>query len=209
MERQVVVSPEELYILGKLLNAQYIDYAYIAAVKEIGNNKGIFEKETIDKLVSKNLLEEDFEGNIVPKEETVALFKPVFFEYLESTIDICTMKEPVKIETIKFHFFDNHITKIKGVKDGLFEVESIRVEDLQAVIDALVSEESNNIDKEFDKDNISRLIVIKYIRIDRTTEVAVYIDSDNCIYKEEDGIIKHIEAKDFRYEITRLLAGVK
>lgn len=158
MEKQVIVSPEELYVLGKLLDAQYIDYAYVAMVKDIGKSIKLFEKESIDSLVSKDLLEEDFSGNVIPKDETVDLFKPVFFEYLESALDICSLKDPKKIETTKFHFGDNHITMVKGIEDGMLEVEPVELKDLETIISSLVaSEKGDETADAFDKEDISRV----------------------------------------------------
>ena len=92
-ESKVIVSPGELYVVGRILNAKYIDYAYVAAVQDIGASFELFEKETTDKLVSMGILEGDFFGSVTPKAETVGLFTPVFFGNLETTLDICTIKE--------------------------------------------------------------------------------------------------------------------
>ena len=210
MEKQVIVSPEELYVLGKLLDAQYIDYAYVAMVKDIGKSKVLFEKESIDSLVSKDLLEEDFSGNVVPKDETVDLFKPVFFEYLESALDICSLKDPKKIETTKFHFFDKHITMVKGNEDGMLEVESVELKDLETIISSLVASEAGDETADaFDKDDISRVIVAKSKRFSKGSIVSTYIESNNQIFKEdENGTPNRLKADEFKIDIAKVLVGV-
>ena len=89
MDKKVKISPEELYAIGRILNAKYIDYAYVATIKEIGASYELFEKEATDGLVSKGILTEDFSGNIMLKDEALDIFNPVFFGDLETSLDVC------------------------------------------------------------------------------------------------------------------------
>ena len=41
------LTPVELYFLGVLLNAEYIDYEYIAALPDIQNNYRVIEEQTL------------------------------------------------------------------------------------------------------------------------------------------------------------------
>ena len=45
VENEITLSPEELYYLGSVLQAKYIDYAYVAAMDDIGQNYALFESE--------------------------------------------------------------------------------------------------------------------------------------------------------------------
>lgn len=36
MDNEIVLSAKELYYLGKLMQARYIDYSYIAAMDDVG-----------------------------------------------------------------------------------------------------------------------------------------------------------------------------
>ena len=62
IDNGLVLTPKELYCLGGILSARYIDYAYIAALDDIGQDYALFEKETRASLVAKGMLEEDFSG---------------------------------------------------------------------------------------------------------------------------------------------------
>ncbi len=89
MEKEIILTPEELYYLGTLLQAKYIDYAYVAAMDDIGQNYKLFEKETGAALVSKGILLEDFSGNTEISEAAAGLLRPIFFGETETSIDIC------------------------------------------------------------------------------------------------------------------------
>ena len=46
MDNEIVLSAKELYYLGKLMQARYIDYSYIAAMDDVGKNYSVFESES-------------------------------------------------------------------------------------------------------------------------------------------------------------------
>ncbi len=210
-ESKVIVSPGELYVVGRILNAKYIDYAYVAAVQDIGASFELFEKETTDKLVLMGILEGDFSGSVTPKAETVGLFTPVFFGTVETTLDICTIKEPTKIDTYKFHFFDDQITKVTGASEGLLEMESIGSADLAKVVDDLSSGLKSTDDAvEFSKESVSRFIVAKSNHVGDSSLVATFMESNDRMYKEDaGGNVVLMSAEDFKTEISQILTGVK
>lgn len=41
MDNEIVLSAKELYYLGKLMQARYIDYSYIAAMDDVGKNYSV------------------------------------------------------------------------------------------------------------------------------------------------------------------------
>ena len=73
MQKEVILSPEELYDLGTRLQARYIDYAYVAAMEDIGQNYPLFERETGAALVKRGILEEDFSGTVTISAEVEGL----------------------------------------------------------------------------------------------------------------------------------------
>lgn len=80
------LTPVELYFLGVLLNAEYIDYEYIAALPDIQNNYRVIEEQTLDRLEEKNLIEQDFDGSVTVDEQLQDMLKPVFFGLIECRI---------------------------------------------------------------------------------------------------------------------------
>ena len=83
MAARFCVSPEELYFLGELLHADHLDYAYLAAMDK--NIAGpLMEKESKASLVNRNILFEDFSGELSPNGDYLELLDPVFFGALET-----------------------------------------------------------------------------------------------------------------------------
>ena len=208
------VSPGELYVIGRVLNAKYIDYSYVAAIKDIGADFDLFENETTDRLVAMGLLEGDFSGRVVPKEDTVSLFTPVFFGTVETTLDICTIEEPTRIDTFKFHFFDDQITKVTGIDGGILQLENTEKDALVKMIDTLLiqklkSEEAAD-EEEFSKEKVSRFIVAKSNHIAKSTLVATFMEANGRMYKEDEtGKVIRLTADEFKEEIAQIMTGVK
>lgn len=80
------ITPVELYFLGVLLEAEYVDYAYISSIPEIYDNYRVIEQNTLDHLESKNLIEQDFDGTVTVNEQLEDLLKPVFFGLVECRV---------------------------------------------------------------------------------------------------------------------------
>lgn len=211
-KEKIIITPEELYVLGIVLNAKYIDYSYIATMKEIGSNNELFEKEMMNQLVKKELLVEDFAGNIIPKEIAIDVFTPLFFGELETTLDICLIEEYTKIQTYKFHFFGNQITKIIGTEDAL-EAEIISEEELINIVKSIDKNNTTTISQEkiheFDKGKVTKLIVAKATHIAEKSVVKIFMESNGNIYKEDDGgEMVCLKIEDFNNEVLQILKGV-
>lgn len=79
MDNEIVLSAKELYYLGKLMQARYIDYSYIAAMDDVGKNYSVFESESEKSLSDKGCIEEDFAGEKEVNPVLECLLEPVFF----------------------------------------------------------------------------------------------------------------------------------
>ena len=73
------ITPLELYFLGVLLDAKYIDYQYVSAMPDIQNNYLVNEQRTMEQLEKRGLIEQDFDGTVTVNDELAYLMKPVFF----------------------------------------------------------------------------------------------------------------------------------
>lgn len=85
--RKITVSAKELYFLGKYLNAQYIDYSYIAMLPDIQRRYEIHEQEALESLEEKEILEVDFSENVEIDREAAELLKPVLFGDAECVLE--------------------------------------------------------------------------------------------------------------------------
>lgn len=80
------ITPLELYFLGVLLDAKYIDYQYVSAMPDIQNNYLVNEQRTMEQLEKRGLIEQDFDGTVTVNDELAYLMKPVFFGQVECRV---------------------------------------------------------------------------------------------------------------------------
>lgn len=207
----LTITAEELYYLGVLLQAKYIDYAYIAAMDDIQHNYALFQKEAQAQLVSRGILMEDFSGNIEIEENIKSLLAPIFFGEKESSADICYLGDEKKVDIFKFHFLDDKITMVMG-KDKKLIIKEVDMLNLADFVNDILPENyrvktSEKTDK-IDKDNVTRFIAIKNILLGRTSEVRLYIESEGVFYQEtSDGSIYSVTQNDFVTDALGVIKG--
>ena len=85
--KELKVTPMELYFLGVQMQAEYIDYSYIAAMPDVQQRYALHEQETLEYLEERGLIEEDFSGNVEVDEEAAELLAPVFWGTVEGRVD--------------------------------------------------------------------------------------------------------------------------
>ena len=87
MGQSITVTARELYFIGKYLHAKYIDYTYIALLPDIQRRYPLHEQQALESLEEKEILEEDFSGNIEIAEEAEEFFHPLFFGETEYVLN--------------------------------------------------------------------------------------------------------------------------
>ncbi len=209
MEKQLVLTPEELYFLGKLMQAKYIDYAYVAAMNDIGSNYALFEKETQAALVSSGVLTEDFSGNLEIDDRALALVKPIFFGEVETSLDICTIGETNTVDVNKFHFHDGAITKVTG-KGGKLEITAVDAIAVQDFVSALVPVDyaaESAVVAEIDKTKITRLLAVKAAAVGVASVVSTYLEADGVFYRERDGVMESMTREMIVDDVYAIVKG--
>lgn len=75
----LILTCEQLYFLGEILKAKYIDYRYIKAMPAIQKQYTYLKNKSISALLRAGILQEDFTGNLKVLPAYEALFSPIFF----------------------------------------------------------------------------------------------------------------------------------
>lgn len=210
MIKELILTPEELYYMGRFMQAKYIDYAYIAAMSDIRQNYALFEKEAQAALVSAGILMEDFSGNVEIDSKAAAVLKPIFFGEVETSVDICYLGETNAVSVNKFHFYDGAVTMVAG-SDGKLIIRSIDKIDIHEFVSGLLSKDfagKYETVTEFDKDKITRFIAVKSVDVGKVSVVNTYIESDGAIYHEKGSNIESITRDMFIEEAYSIVKGV-
>lgn len=210
-EKELILTPKELYCLGGVLNAKYIDYAYIAAMDDIGQDFALFQRETTAELVDKEILLEDFSGDMEPNGAYLELLQPIFFGTVETSLDICRIGDKVEIDVCKFHFFRDAITMVKGCGETLM-IKSVSQEDIRGFVKSIVTqpyeaatgEPVNN----YDMTRVRRFLSAKNIDVGKSSEVRTFIEHDGVFCTEkEDGTLVCLSSDDFVNEVFNTIKG--
>ena len=186
MNKEIILTPGELYYLGKLLQAKYIDYSYIAAMEDINKDYSLFEKETQAALVNSGALIEDFSGNIEISSVITDVVNPVFFGEFESSIHDCVLGEEKSFNVIKFHFYDDRITMVTHA-NGKFVLKNIDLLEIDEIIKNLLPEQcdyENDIPEDLFIDKISRLYVFKNATVTKKANTVRFLQQDGKIFRE-------------------------
>lgn len=210
MIKELTLSPEELYYLGTILQAKYIDYAYVAAMEDIKQNYSLFELETKASLVSSGVLLEDFSGNVEVNSDVLSLIKPVFFGEVETSVDICQIDEKSKVIISKYHFFEGAITLVTAQEKKLVlkMVDQITIKDMitRIVPESYSCFESKIIDA-LDNKSITRFIAVKSIYIGQTAIVKTYIEANGILYQEREEQIESVTKDTFVSDVYEIVKG--
>ena len=211
MKKEIVLSPEELYYLGSILGAEYMDYAYIAAMSKQGKSEELFANEAKASLVETGILTEDFGGNLEVESETLALVKPIFFGKTETSVDVYINGEDADMDVYKFHFLDGDITMVTEA-DGQLMIRAVTPGQIEELANSLLPEGYKNTDKtvvsNLDEKTVTRVIVAKSIKIDEISVVNTYLESDHIIYRPaENGGYESMTKDSFTNDFLNTVKG--
>lgn len=179
MKKEIILTPEELYYMGALLRAKYIDYAYVAAMGDIQQRREIYESESREGLEKKGILMEDFTGGLEVEAEAKKLLQPVFFGTLESSVDVAglTERDVPDIKGRRFHFYEGRITATQ-MEEGEIRLEACDEGMLQQWIQALPGEDYEDVKEslpmeELNRETISRMVVVKSTQVGEKAAVKI------------------------------------
>ena len=84
---ELILTYEQLYFLGEILKAKYIDYRYIKAMQDIQKQYIYLKNKNISELLGAGVLQEDFSGNLKVLPVYEALLSPIFFGEEETCVE--------------------------------------------------------------------------------------------------------------------------
>ncbi len=200
--------------MGALLQAKYIDYAYIAAMGDIEQRRGFYESESVTGLVEKGLLTEDFNGDLTVMELAREVLEPVFYGDLESSIDIASVLKGGRkvMQKKRFHFYEDRITAVTMQEDGI-HLEAADNAMLLTWIASILPKGyyANSVElpaEALDLKWISRIIAVKSNRVEKRTAVEIYVEFAGVMFQEKKaGTSRSLTKEQFILEVYRGVKG--
>lgn len=139
--KEFILSPEEIYYIGKVSGGKYLDYDYIAAMKDIGKRGKIKQQEILDSLERKGYAQEDFLGNLEVEPACIEILQPLYQGMYES--ELILREEAGESVHYKFHHMENRITSVECRSQEY----RIRVQDKEGIERMLATVYKGNIIK--------------------------------------------------------------
>lgn len=211
MSKNIIVSPEELYYLGTVLQANYIDYGYIAAMRDIQKNNEIYRSEVLESLVNKSYISEDFSGNIEVDDSVIRLVNPIFFGELESIVEVKDINRTEENLVKRFHFYEGAIVSTMISNEDIF-IEETDDSDIQAWLMSILPQEYVETDKsytlsEMSDDQMSKIIAVKNTLVGKRASVEIYAEIDDTVFEEVDGVLSALKKVDAMLVLYRGVKG--
>ena len=197
---KLVLSAKQLYYLGTVVGAKYIDFAYIAAMGEPENSFRIFVSGVKEELGNKNIITENLSGDLDVDQSVVEALRPVFFGNAEVVVEECINSSSPVVNSYRFHLLEDKITCIKNAEDG-FVVYSAVDSEIKAIIDSLVMKITDTGD---DISNpaamqmkVDRILAVKRLKIGKLSVVDTYLELDGTLYQESEDVLLKVSADSF------------
>lgn len=211
MKKEIILSPEELYYLGSILQAEYMDYAYIAAMSKQGKSEELFANEAKASLVKAGILAEDFGGDLEVEEATAELLKPIFFGKTETSVDVYINGEDTDMDVYKFHFLDGTVTLVTE-SDGQFFIRKIESSQINELAESLISDDYKYFESanfpEINNEAVTRVIIAKSLKIGNVSTIRTFAECNRIYYLALDnGGYKGLSKDLFLTEFLSIIKG--
>ncbi len=211
MNNEISITADELFFLGKLMNAKYIDYAYIVCMNDSADDFNIREKAVKQGLIKKELVFESFSGKTDVDESLTEILLPVFYGKKETSLNICTIQEQAKADIFKFHFFNDNITLVRA-ENGVLTLRGIRQDDIKNIISDVFPEGCGFSDGTVSEitgiENVSTVMSAKRTVLDEGSDIYVFMRSDGIWYMDKGhNTFESIGRTEFIELITKLFEG--
>lgn len=183
----VTIKPEELYFLGEMMQAKYIDYDYIAAMADIGQGYAAEKASVIRELGKKGMIEETLRGDVRVSADLQKLLRPVFFAGTENTLHILTLKPERSVTIRRFHVLDGTMTMVRMGHKQL-KLAAVTEADIRALLRAELGS--------FRKEGGSEVLLNAVDRVIRVSSSRVGVGTRQKTYLLQGGVCYGADASD-------------
>lgn len=209
MRQEIIFTPKQLYFMGRLMQARYIDYAYVAAMEDIHQNYALFESETRAELVSAGILMEDFGGNLEIQSTARSLLLPVFFGETETALEVCRLGDAELVHGKNFHFHDGNVTLVEG-QAGRLVLRAVDQVYIHREVESLLGEDycaQPQVVEEVDQTHITRIFACKRFCVGGDRGVKLYLECDGVVYQEREKGLESVTRAQFIQDVYDMVRG--
>lgn len=137
MEEKITLRYEELFFLGELMKAEYLDYSYIAAMGEIHRGYEVIRGKCLQNLARRRIITQRLSGEVTVQPQARQLLSNVFFGKLETRLDLDEQKQDAERQTWRYHSLNGSTTLVRTQGEGLI-LEASTASQQQALLRRLI-----------------------------------------------------------------------
>lgn len=208
METKLTLTPEQLFFLGTVMDAEHINYAYIAALGELQRNYNRTRRKCLDELVQAGVLRERLSGELLLKPAPKKLLSNLFFGKKETELEVFTLGEKPSQNTVRFHWSENSVTRV-NVKNTCFEIFESSEQALEALVQELVAGAENPLPvSHIQRDAVTRIITAKQATVDVDSKGTVLFEQYGGLYTvDNNGTAVGLSAEQAKIALLSQLKG--
>ena len=208
MEDKLILTPEQLFVLGSFMDAEYINYSYIAAMGEVQRNYSRIRRKCLDDLTQAGILRERLSGEVTLRPVPKRLLHNVFFGKKETTLEIFTLGKENTHTLFRFHRSDDSVTRVQE-KDGALILCPTTDEELAILVERwIVGTETPVPISTIRKENVTCIITAKQATVDVGSSATVLFEQSGSFYTVKDeGEVLGIPVSQARSIILSELKG--
>ena len=187
MEERLVLTPEQLFFLGNVMGAEYINYDYIAAMGEVQRNYSRTHRKCMDDLARAGLLRERLNGEVILRPMPKKLLDPVFFGKRKSSLEIFKLGKEETYNVFRFHWSEDTVTQVQETGNQLILSQS-GPEQLEALVAEQVrgTERPMRMGEIFD-DSVTRILMIKRAVVGKESTCMILFEQFGGLYSMDNG----------------------
>ena len=207
MQHEFVLTPKELYFLGSIFRARYIDYAYISAMDDIQKRYQLHRREALRHLTELGLLREDFTGEITVSAPLQQALRPVFFGPTETVIQLYQARN-ARINTWRLHHLAGRSTMVTMGNDRLY----LRAAEA-AAIDQLIREltpVSATVApiRPLEREYVRHMVTVRQATVGSPAHEEIWLEQDGLLFRDgPDPEMTYLTSGQFAEHMGEILKG--
>ena len=208
MTGELVLKYEELYFLGEILGAEYIDYDYITAMGDIQNKHDYLRREAINSMSQQGYLKEMIGHKMTVSENIKMLVDPVFWGAEEITFSMVESATR-KVTRKKIHKNKNNMTMVSQLQSAC-RLKSVTTAGLEEMIHQLADGLSFAPGVHAPQAQFTRLIEVQRAKVDAGRQTVQFIELGGLMYgADPQGNPVGISREDFCSQIEAVVKGAE
>lgn len=183
MNTQIMLTPEELFVLGSLMKAKYIDYGYIASMRDIQRSYAAVKAQCIQSLARAGVLRQKLSGETAIRPAAEKLLKNIFFGRKETVLDITFSDGGQAALGTRFHFGEASVTMVE-VSGRQLALSEMAPEDMERVVRTAVGRHAQIPPplSRIDMDSVTRALTARSAEVGVGTAVRTIYEQDGALY---------------------------